>query len=112
MFLRPVFLPLHVHRGNIESDSFQPQHHEETLGERTVADALAIASRLGHTNRENVHNVICVTLQSLNNDMKRKKTCTRGFHPLTKLQSQRLIDIEKKYHYKPTVNLNLIGNLM
>lgn len=54
--LRPVFSPLHIHCGNVEGDSFEPQHHEETLGEGTVADALTIAACLRHTNRENVHN--------------------------------------------------------
>lgn len=52
--VRPVFSPLHIHCGNIKSDSFQPQHHEETLGEGTVADALTIAPRLEHKHRENV----------------------------------------------------------
>lgn len=44
--LQDVRLPLHIHGGDIKRDSFQPQHHEETLGERTVSDALTIAPRL------------------------------------------------------------------
>ena len=44
--VRSVFSPLHVHRGDIEVHSFQPQHHEQPLGEGTVADALTIVSRL------------------------------------------------------------------
>lgn len=51
-----MFSPLHVHSGDIESDSFQPQHHEQALGEGTVADVLTIAPRLGNTNRQNLTN--------------------------------------------------------
>lgn len=43
--------PLHVHRGHVELDSFQPQHHEETLREGTVADALTVAARLQRISR-------------------------------------------------------------
>lgn len=54
--------PLHIHGGDIERDSFQPQHHEQTLGEGTVADALTVAPRLGHTTeRESVSETLLVT---------------------------------------------------
>lgn len=54
--------PLHIHGGDIERDSFQPQHHEQTLGEGTVADALTVAPRLGHTTeRESVSETFLVT---------------------------------------------------
>lgn len=54
--------PLHIHSGDIERDSFQPQHHEQTLGEGTVADALTVAPRLGHTTgRESVSEAFLVT---------------------------------------------------
>lgn len=52
---RAALSPLHIHGGDIERDSFQPQHHEQTLGEGTVADALTVTPRLGHTTeRENL----------------------------------------------------------
>lgn len=38
--------PLEVHRGDIEDDSFEPQDHEEPLGEGAVSDALSITPRL------------------------------------------------------------------
>lgn len=38
--------PLEVYRGDVEDDSFEPQDHEEPLGERAVPDALAITPRL------------------------------------------------------------------
>lgn len=38
--------PLEVHCGDVEDDSFQPQDHEEPLGEGAVPDALSITSRL------------------------------------------------------------------
>lgn len=47
-----VLSPLHIHCGNVKGDSLKPQHHKETLRERTVADALTIASCLGNKNRE------------------------------------------------------------
>ena len=40
--------PGHVHGGDVEGHSFEPQHHEEPLGEGEGPDALAIAPRL-HT---------------------------------------------------------------
>lgn len=40
------FLPFQVDGGNVEDDPFEPQDHEESLGEGTVADALAIAASL------------------------------------------------------------------
>lgn len=49
MCLVPLFSPLHIHGGDIKSHPFQPQHHEQTLGEGTVADALAVAPRLVKT---------------------------------------------------------------
>lgn len=41
-----LFLPFQVDGGNVEDDPFEPQDHEESLGEGTVADALAIAASL------------------------------------------------------------------
>lgn len=41
-----MVLPLEVHRGDVEDHSFEPQDHEEPLGEGAVADALSIAPRL------------------------------------------------------------------
>lgn len=38
--------PLEVHRGDVEDHSFEPQDHEEPLGEGAVADALPITPRL------------------------------------------------------------------
>lgn len=38
--------PLEVHRGDVEDHSFEPQDHEEPLGEGAVADALAVTARL------------------------------------------------------------------
>lgn len=52
-----VLSPLHIHCGNVKGDSLKPQHHKETLRERTVADALTIASCLGNKNREYYSNV-------------------------------------------------------
>lgn len=41
--------PLQVHGGDVEDDSFEPQDHEQPLGEGTVPDALAITPRLQET---------------------------------------------------------------
>lgn len=41
--------PLEVDRGDVEDHSFEPQDHEEPLGEGAVPDALAIAARLQWT---------------------------------------------------------------
>lgn len=41
--------PLQVHRGDVEHDSFEPEDHEEPLGEGAVPDAFTITARL-HTN--------------------------------------------------------------
>lgn len=41
--------PLEIHRGDVEDDSFEPQDHEEPLGEGAVPDALSITSRLEQT---------------------------------------------------------------
>lgn len=41
-----VVLPLQVHRGDVEDHSFEPQDHEEPLGEGAVADALSVTPRL------------------------------------------------------------------
>lgn len=52
--------PLEVHSSDVEDDPFQPQDHEESLGEGTVADALPITASLTihthtHKNRFNTH---------------------------------------------------------
>lgn len=39
-------LPFQVNGGDVEDDPFEPQDHEESLGEGTVADALTIATSL------------------------------------------------------------------
>lgn len=38
--------PFEVDGGDVEHDPFEPQDHEEALGERAVADALSIVARL------------------------------------------------------------------
>lgn len=40
------FSPLQVDSGDIEHHTFEPEDHEEALGERTVSDALAITTSL------------------------------------------------------------------
>lgn len=39
-------LPLQINSGHIEDHAFQPEDHEEALGEWTVSDALAITAGL------------------------------------------------------------------
>lgn len=46
--------PLHVNGGYVKRHSFEPQHHEEPLGERTVPNALSITARL-HTHSSSDH---------------------------------------------------------
>lgn len=41
--------PLEVDGGDVEHDSFEPEDHEEALGEGTVSDALSVTACL-HTN--------------------------------------------------------------
>lgn len=41
--------PLQVHGGDVEHHSFEPEDHEEPLGEGAVPDALSVAARL-HSN--------------------------------------------------------------
>lgn len=41
-----MLLPLHVHRGDVEGHTFQPQHHKQTLRKRTVANALTVTPSL------------------------------------------------------------------
>lgn len=57
--------PLEIHRGDVEDDSFEPQDHEEPLGEGAVPDALSITSRLEQTRRTASENVsrLTTTLQ-------------------------------------------------
>lgn len=43
--------PLEVHCGDVKDDSFEPQDHEEPLGEGAVPDALSIASCLKYTKK-------------------------------------------------------------
>lgn len=38
--------PLGVHGGDVEGDSFEPEHHEESLGEGAVSDLGPIAASL------------------------------------------------------------------
>lgn len=38
--------PFEVDGGDVEHDPFEPQDHEEALGERAVADALSIVACL------------------------------------------------------------------
>lgn len=48
-FRAPSFLfpqPFEVDGGDIEHDPFEPEDHEETLREGTVADAFSIVARL------------------------------------------------------------------
>lgn len=40
------FSPLEVDSGDVEDHTFEPEDHEEALGERTVSDALAITTSL------------------------------------------------------------------
>ena len=47
--------PGHVHGGDVEGHSFEPQHHEEPLGEGAVPDALAIAPRLHKVTHTHTH---------------------------------------------------------
>lgn len=46
-----LVLPLEVHRGDVEDHSFEPQDHEEPLGEGAVADTLSITPRLVTTTK-------------------------------------------------------------
>lgn len=38
--------PLKVHSSDVEDNSFEPQDHEEPLGERAVPNAFSITARL------------------------------------------------------------------
>lgn len=46
----PLPQPFEVDGGDVEHDPFEPEDHEETLREGTVADAFSIVARL-HTNK-------------------------------------------------------------
>lgn len=41
-----LFSPLQVNSGDVEDHTFEPEDHEEALGEWTVSDALAITTSL------------------------------------------------------------------
>lgn len=45
------FLPFQINSGDIEHNSFEPQDHEETLGEWAVPNAFSIYSSLGNGKR-------------------------------------------------------------
>lgn len=50
--------PFEVDGGDVEHHAFEPEDHEETLGEGTVADAFSIVARL-QENRRQVRAVKC-----------------------------------------------------
>lgn len=41
-----LFSPLQVNSGDVKDHTFEPEDHEESLGERTVSDALTITTSL------------------------------------------------------------------
>ena len=47
----PASSPFEVDGGDVEHHAFQPEDHEETLGEGTVADAFSIVARLQKHNK-------------------------------------------------------------
>lgn len=46
-----LFLPFQVNSGDVEHNSFEPEDHEETLGERAVPNAFSIDTRLRERER-------------------------------------------------------------
>lgn len=47
-----LFLPFQVNSGDVEHNSFEPEDHEETLGERAVPNAFSIDTRLRERERK------------------------------------------------------------
>ena len=49
---RGAVSPGHVHRGDVELDPFEPQHHEEALAEGAVSDVFSIQTSLPGKQRD------------------------------------------------------------
>lgn len=58
--------PGHVHRGDIELDPFEPQHHEEPLAEGTVSNVFSIHTSLPGKQRNKDLSISWVTQPSWN----------------------------------------------